>query len=144
MSTSKEWLAASDELAARATKMIGQLGNWTMAANAGGIAFVLTTAREMAAPSSLPLATAYGSFLMGLVVGFLGHLLLALATFETAKSAAIAAGRNEAREESQEEPVNAQLSVGLDFLGGMGTVCYMLAAASAIFGLAYPLANNLL
>jgi hypothetical protein len=43
----------------RANRMGGQLRNWVMAGNAGGIAFILTTRRELEATAPFSLAPAY-------------------------------------------------------------------------------------
>jgi hypothetical protein len=63
----------------RLFRMSGQLGNWTMVANAGGLAFVLTAARDTEIAAKYPLEIVYAAFLLGLVLGFVGHALLVAA-----------------------------------------------------------------
>jgi hypothetical protein len=159
---------AGEKLAERAAKMSSQLGNWTMAANAGGIAFVLTAARDPELFKQVSLTLPYTLFLVGLVMGFAGHVLIFASTTHAAKKLAVASASAEraieigtllndmeARgvpppPELQESFVKLQSRARIDSwadvaaIGLLGSLFYIVAAALAAGGLAIPLLTGTL
>ena len=153
----------------RANRMGGQLGNWVMAGNAGGIVFVLTTRREMEASEPFSLAAAYTGFLWGVVLAFVGHLFIilssaaaawALGKIEVAEEAidrrtavTIEMGKQgvprppefDALDEADRAVVRGSLSQTVTVpLGVIGLGAYVWAAVLAVLGLASPLFSGML
>lgn len=152
------------ELVERSHKMAGQAGNWIMAANAGGLIFIITAAREAKIPDGVQLDGAYAVFLMGLVMGFLGHFLTiaGLSTFgsylhdvhkaserfdararETADLAAAEKprpGEWSALDARDREIITRTVwSLGSPYVLVVAAVLSLLSAAAAVYGLSLPL-----
>lgn len=153
----------------RANRMGGQLGNWVMAGNAGGIVFVLTTRREMESSEPFSLAVAYSGFLWGVVLAFIGHVFIILSsgaaawalakievaeeaidrrtavTIEMAKQGVPRPPEYDALDEADLAVVRGSLTQTVTVpLAFIGLGAYVWAAVLAVLGLASPLFSGML
>lgn len=145
----------------RATKVGAQLGNWAIAVNAGGVAFILVAVRDGSAEQPLPLATPYMVLLAGLFCGFLGHILIGVTFLSSwrAHNDALVAYRKRLDEDEPDSAdaaavrirrMTAEAELGrklpntVGFFGLLGFLLYACSLALAAWGLITPLTLGIL